>query len=153
MNPVIEMIWDEGADASFGLPAYATPGAAGADLRANFLDRGDVLVQPGARLLISTGLRLAIPAGYEVQIRPRSGLALKHGITLANAPGTIDSDYRGALGVILLNTGTEAFQIRHGDRIAQMVVAPVVQAAFALVSELDTTARGAGGFGSTGRGS
>jgi dUTP pyrophosphatase len=147
------MIWDEGADASFGLPAYATPGAAGADLRANFLDRGDVLVQPGARLLISTGLRLAIPAGYEVQIRPRSGLALKHGITLANAPGTIDSDYRGALGVILLNTGTEAFQIRHGDRIAQMVVAPVVQAAFALVSELDTTARGAGGFGSTGRGS
>ena len=153
MNPVIEMIWDEGADASFGLPAYATPGAAGADLRANFLDRGDVLVQPGARLLISTGLRLAIPSGYEVQIRPRSGLALKHGITLANAPGTIDSDYRGALGVILLNTGTEAFQIRHGDRIAQMVVAPVVKAAFALVSELDTTARGAGGFGSTGRGS
>ena len=153
MNPVIEMTWEEGADAIFGLPAYATPGAAGADLRANFLDRGDVLVQPGARLLISTGLRLAIPAGYEVQIRPRSGLALKHGITLANAPGTIDSDYRGALGVILLNTGTEAFQIRHGDRIAQMVVAPVVQAAFALVSELDTTARGAGGFGSTGRGS
>ena len=153
MNPVIEMNWDVGADASFGLPAYATPGAAGADLRANFLDRGDVLVQPGARLLIGTGLRLAIPAGYEVQIRPRSGLALKHGITLANAPGTIDSDYRGALGVILLNTGTEAFQIRHGDRIAQMVVAPVVQAEFAFVSELDTTARGAGGFGSTGRGS
>ena len=153
MNPVIEMTWEEGADASFGLPAYATPGAAGADLRANFLDRGDAIVQPGARLLIGTGLRLAIPAGYEVQNRPRSGLALKHGITLANAPGTIDSDYRGALGVILLNTGSEAFQIRHGDRIAQMVVAPVVQAAFALVSELDTTARGAGGFGSTGRGS
>ena len=110
MNPVIEMTWEEGADASFGLPAYATPGAAGADLRANFLDRGDVIVQPGARLLIGTGLRLAIPAGYEVQIRPRSGLALKHGITLANAPGTIDSDYRGALGVILLNTGTEPFR-------------------------------------------
>ena len=153
MNPVIEMTWEAGAGVSFGLPAYATLGAAGADLRANFVDRGDVLVQPGARLLIGTGLRLAIPVGYEVQIRPRSGLALKHGITLANAPGTIDSDYRGALGVILLNTGTEAFQIRHGDRIAQMVVAPVVQAEFALVSELDATARGAGGFGSTGRGS
>jgi len=153
VNPVIEMTWDEGADASFGLPAYATPGAAGADLRANFLDRGDVIVQSGARLLVGTGLRLAIPPGYEVQIRPRSGLALKHGITLANTPGTVDRDYRGALGVILLNMGAEAFQVHHGDRIAQMVVAPVVQAEFALVSELDTTSRGAGGFGSTGRGS
>jgi dUTP pyrophosphatase len=103
--------------------------------------------------LIGTGLRLAIPTGYEVQIRPRSGLALKFGITLANAPGTIDSDYRGPLGVILLNTGTEAFAVRHGDRIAQMVVAPVVQAEFAEVSKLDATVRGAGGFGSTGRSS
>ena len=153
MNPVIEMTWDEGADTSFGLPAYATPGAVGADLRANFPDRADVIVLPSARVLIGTGLRLAIPAGYEVQIRPRSGLALKHGITLANAPGTIDSDYRGPLGVILLNTGTEAFAVRHGDRIAQMIVAPVVQAEFSQVSQLDTTLRGTGGFGSTGRGS
>ncbi|MDO7737255.1 MULTISPECIES: dUTP diphosphatase, partial [Planktomarina] len=136
---------------SFGLPAYATTGAAGADLRANFPDRADVTLQPGGRALIGTGLRLAIPTGYEVQIRPRSGLALKFGITLANAPGTIDSDYRGPLGVILLNTGTEAFAVRHGDRIAQMIVAPVVQAEFAEVSKLDTTPRGAGGFGSTGR--
>ena len=153
MNPVIEMTWDEGADTSFGLPTYATPGAAGADLRANFPDRAEVIVPPGGRVLIGTGLRLAIPAGYEVQIRPRSGLALKHGITLANAPGTIDSDYRGPLGVILLNTGTEAFAVRHGDRIAQMIVAPVVQAEFSQVSQLDTTLRGTGGFGSTGRGS
>ena len=153
MNLVIEMTWDEGADTSFGQPAYATPGAAGADLRANLPDRADVIVPSGARVLIGTGLRLAIPAGYEVQIRPRSGLALKFGITLANAPGTIDSDYRGPLGVILLNTGTEAFAVRHGDRIAQMIVAPVVQAEFAEVSKLDTTPRGAGGFGSTGRSS
>ena len=109
MNPVIEMTWEAGADVSFGLPAYATTGAAGADLRANFPDRADVTLQPGGRALIGTGLRLAIPTGYEVQIRPRSGLALKFGITLANAPGTIDSDYRGPLGVILLNTGTEAY--------------------------------------------
>ena len=151
MNPVIEMTWDAGADATFGLPAYATTGAAGADLRANFPDREDVIVQPGARALIGTGLRLAIPGGYEVQIRPRSGLSLKHGITLANSPGTIDSDYRGPLGVILLNTGTEAFTVRHGERIAQMIVAPVVQAEFAQVSKLDATPRGLGGFGSTGR--
>ena len=153
MNPVIEMTWEAGADASFGFPAYATMGAAGADLRANFPDRADVIVQPGGRALIGTGLRLAIPTGYEVQIRPRSGLALKFGITLANAPGTIDSDYRGPLGVILLNTATEAFAVRHGDRIAQMIVAPVVQAEFAEVSKLDTTPRGEGGFGSTGRSS
>jgi dUTP pyrophosphatase len=96
-------------------------------------------------------VRLAIPVGFEVQIRPRSGLALKHGITLANAPGTIDSDYRGLLGVILLNTGAEAFTVCHGDRIAQMVVAPVVQAAFLPVTQLDETDRGHGGFGSTGQ--
>ena len=145
------MMWDVGADQSLGLPAYGTLGAAGADLKANFLDRGDVSMQPGARALITTGLRLAIPVGFEVQIRPRSGLALKYGITLANAPGTIDSDYRGPLGVILLNTGAKVFTIFHGDRVAQMVLAPVVQADFTLAMQLDDTDRGQGGFGSTGQ--
>nr|WP_272490733.1 dUTP diphosphatase [Mesobacterium pallidum] len=149
---VIEFLWDEGADRSLGLPAYATAGAAGADLRANFPDRGEVVLDPGARALVPTGLRLAIPEGYEVQLRPRSGLALKHGITLPNSPGTIDSDYRGPLGVIVMNAGTEPFTVKHGERIAQMVVAPVVQAGFELVSVLSGTARGTGGFGSTGRG-
>ena len=144
-------MWKADADRSFGLPAYETPGAAGADLRANLLDRADVVVQPGMRALIPTGLRLAIPIGFEVQIRPRSGLALKHGVTLANAPGSIDSDYRGALGVILLNTGAVAFTVCHGDRIAQMVVAPVAQATFMAVTQLDETDRGQGGFGSTGQ--
>ncbi|MBW4973552.1 dUTP diphosphatase [Roseovarius mucosus] len=142
--------WEEGADRALGLPTYETAGAAGADLRANFPDRGAVTLAPGARVLVPTGLRLAIPAGYEVQLRPRSGLALKHGITLPNSPGTIDSDYRGPLGVIVLNAGTEAFEITHGMRIAQMVVAPVLQARFDLVETLEPTARGAGGFGSTG---
>ncbi|VVS97314.1 deoxyuridinetriphosphatase [Roseovarius sp. EC-HK134] len=142
--------WEEGADRALGLPTYETAGAAGADLRANFPDRGAVTLAPGARVLVPTGLRLAIPTGYEVQLRPRSGLALKHGITLPNSPGTIDSDYRGPLGVIVLNAGTEAFEITHGMRIAQMVVAPVLQARFDLVETLEPTARGAGGFGSTG---
>ncbi len=142
--------WDEGADRSFGLPAYATAGAAGADLRANFSDRRAVVLTSGARVLVTTGLRIAVPAGYEVQLRPRSGLALRHGITLPNSPGTIDSDYRGPLGVIVMNCGTEPFVIEHGARIAQMVVAPVMQARFDVVSDLDETPRGAGGFGSTG---
>lgn len=146
----ITVQWDEGADRDLGLPRYATAGAAGADLRANLPDRGRVTLGAGARALIPTGLRLAIPEGFEVQIRPRSGLALKHGITLPNSPGTIDSDYRGPLGVIVMNAGEKAFVISHGDRIAQMVVAPVVQAEFALVETLDETPRGAGGFGSTG---
>jgi dUTP pyrophosphatase len=120
-------------------------------LRANFLDRGAVVLEPGARILVPTGLRLAVPEGYEVQLRPRSGLALKHGITLPNSPGTIDSDYRGPLGVIVMNAGSEAFEIAHGDRIAQMVVAPVVRARFTLVDALADTDRGTGGFGSTGR--
>ena len=102
--------------------------------------------------MVPTGLRMEIPKGFEVQIRPRSGLALKHGITIPNAPGTIDSDYRGPLGVILLNAGTEMFHVAHGDRIAQMVVAPVVQAHFTIMDTLTDTTRGAGGFGSTGRG-
>ena len=147
----IQVMWDDGADQTLGLPFYASAGAAGADLRANFPDRGMLTLAAGARALVPTGLRLAIPLGYEVQLRPRSGLALKHGITLPNSPGTIDSDYRGPLGVIVMNAGQEKFDIAHGDRIAQMIVAPVVMADFALVDTLDDTDRGTGGFGSTGR--
>ncbi|MEM6304105.1 MAG: dUTP diphosphatase [Pseudomonadota bacterium] len=143
--------WVEGADRRHGLPAYASAGAAGADLRAH-VPQEPLKVAAGERALVPTGLRLAIPPGFEVQLRPRSGLALKHGITLPNSPGTIDSDYRGELGVILLNTGAEGFEITHGMRIAQMIVAPVVQARFEAVETLEDTARGAGGFGSTGVG-
>ena len=150
MKTVVTFAWLDDADRALGLPAYATSGAAGADLRANFADREATTLAPGARALIPTGLRMAIPAGFEVQIRPRSGLALKHGITLANAPGTIDSDYRGPLGVILMNLGDAPFDVTHGMRIAQMVVAPVTQATFVVTDELDETPRGAGGFGSTG---
>jgi dUTP pyrophosphatase len=135
------------------LPAYETAGAAGADLRANFPPDSraqGVTLAPGCRALVPTGLQLAIPQGFEVQVRPRSGLALKHGLSIPNSPGTIDSDYRGPLGVIVQNGGTVPYTIAHGDRIAQMVVAPVVQARLALVDRLDDTARGAGGFGSTG---
>ncbi|ASP20317.1 deoxyuridine 5'-triphosphate nucleotidohydrolase [Antarctobacter heliothermus] len=142
--------WEDAADRALGLPVYATAGAAGADLRANLPDRGQMVLAPGARALVPTGLRIAIPGGFEVQVRPRSGLALKHGITLPNAPGTIDSDYRGPLGVIVMNAGDETFVIHHGDRIAQMVVAPVVRAVFQ-EGALAETARGMGGFGSTGR--
>jgi dUTP pyrophosphatase len=148
----IRIAWVEGADQGLGMPAYATLGAAGADLRANFKDRASVVIAPGARALVPTGLIMEIPEGWEVQVRPRSGLALKHGITLPNSPGTIDSDYRGEVGVIVLNAGSDAFTVAHGDRIAQMVVAPVVQAEFALADAVSETARGAGGFGSTGRG-
>ena len=155
MTPVLHFTWTADADPSLGLPSYETKGAAGADLRAN-LDEADraagVVLAPMARALVPTGLRVEIPEGFEVQIRPRSGLALKHGISLPNTPGTIDSDYRGPLGVILINLGTEPFTIAHGDRIAQMVVAPVVQARFELAQDLSDTKRGAGGFGSTGRG-
>ncbi|HEY9037573.1 MAG TPA: dUTP diphosphatase [Roseovarius sp.] len=148
----VTLCWDDGADRNLGLPVYASQGAAGADLRANFPGGAGVVLEPGARALVPTGLRLAIPEGYEVQLRPRSGLALKHGVTLANAPGTIDSDYRGPLGVILINLGDAPFEVAHGARIAQMVVAPVVVAEFALTETLEDTARGAGGFGSTGVG-
>ncbi|MBO9450888.1 dUTP diphosphatase [Tropicibacter sp. R16_0] len=148
----IRVIRDEDSDPQIALPSYETAGAAGADVRANFPDRTGVVLAPGARALIPTGLRLEIPAGFEVQVRPRSGLALKHGITLPNTPGTIDSDYRGPLGVILLNAGTEPFEVAHGERIAQLIVAPVLQAQFDLVDGLSDTERGSGGFGSTGRG-
>ncbi len=139
-------------DAGFGLPAYQTEGAAGADLRASFPPAGremGLTLAPGARALVPTGLSMAISAGFEGQIRPRSGLALRHGVTVANAPGTIDSDYRGEVQVLLVNLGTEAFTIAHGDRIAQFVLAAVTQADFSF-GALDDTARGAGGFGSTG---
>ncbi len=139
-----------GTDASVPLPAYETQGAAGADICANLPGSAPVTLPPGARALVPTGLAMAIPQGFEVQIRPRSGLALKHGIALVNSPGTIDSDYRGEVGIIMLNTSDTAFEVTHGMRIAQMVVAPVVQAIFAEVSSLNDTARGAGGFGSTG---
>ena len=132
--------------AGLPLPAYATSGAAGMDV----VSAEDVTIAPGARHAVATGLALAIPQGYEVQVRPRSGLALKHGITVPNTPGTIDSDYRGELKVILINHGTEPFAIQRGDRIAQLVLAPVVQAMWEEVAELDATDRGEGGFGSTG---
>ena len=128
------------------LPAYATDGAAGMDV----LAAEDVTLSPGMRYPVATGFALAIPAGYEVQVRPRSGLALKHGITLPNTPGTIDSDYRGELKVILINLGDADFVIARGDRIAQLVLAPVTLARWDEVAELDETARGSGGFGSTG---
>lgn len=128
------------------LPEYATDGAAGMDV----LAAEDVTLAPGARHAVATGLAVAIPPGYEIQVRPRSGLALKHGITVPNTPGTIDSDYRGELKVILINLGGEDFAIRRGDRIAQLVLAPVVRASWLKVDELDETLRGEGGFGSTG---
>lgn len=132
--------------AGLPLPAYATSGAAGMDV----VSAEDVTLAPGARHAVATGLALAIPAGYEIQVRPRSGLALKHGITVPNTPGTIDSDYRGELKVILTNHGAEPFTVQRGDRVAQLVLAPVVQAAWDEVAELDVTKRGEGGFGSTG---
>ena len=149
-RPALKIMRVAGSDPDMDLPAYETPGAAGADLRANFPDRTGVTLAPLERALVPTGLAMAIPQGFEVQVRPRSGLALKHGIALVNSPGTIDSDYRGEVGVIILNTSDQPFEIAHGMRIAQMVLAPVVQAAFEEVDALDDTARGAGGFGSTG---
>jgi dUTP pyrophosphatase len=133
---------------AFSLPEYMTAHAAGADVRAALAE--DLVLAPGARALVPTGMALAIPEGFEVQVRPRSGLALKHGVLLPNAPGTIDADYRGELKVILMNAGSEPFTVRPGDRIAQLVVAPVVQARFEIVDELPPTDRGAGGFGHTG---
>ena len=130
------------------LPAYATDGAAGMDVQAAVEDQ--TILAPGERLAVPTGLAMAIPAGFEVQVRPRSGLALRHGLTIANAPGTIDSDYRGEVRVPLINLGDEAFTVERGMRIAQLVIAPVVQAGFDEVTDLSETERGAGGFGSTG---
>ena len=141
------------ADRAIALPCYQTAGAAGMDLRANFApqDRTGVLLQPLMRALIPMGFCIAIPTGYEAQIRPRSGLAHKHGVTLANAVGTIDSDYRGPIGVVLINLSADAVQINHGDRIAQMVFAPVLQVEWHVCDHLPDTVRGSGGFGSTGQ--
>ena len=133
------------------LPGYETAGSAGMDLRAALAEDVPVTLAPGARTLVPTGLKIALEPGFEAQVRPRSGLALKHGITCLNSPGTIDSDYRGEVGVILINHGAEPFVIRRGERIAQMVIAPYAQAEMTEVPALDETARGAGGFGSTGR--
>ncbi len=142
-------------DPALPLPAYATAGAAGMDLRASLHagDRAEGIKLPsGARALVPTGLAMAIPPGFEAQIRPRSGLAAHHGVTLSNSPGTIDSDYRGEIMVLMINLGAETYLIRHGERIAQMVIAPVVQAAMVRVDALPGSERGAGGFGSTGVG-
>ena len=130
------------------LPAYATSGAAGLDLLAAITE--DTVIQPGARVLVPTGLAIALPPGYELQVRPRSGLALKNGIVLPNSPGTVDEDYRGELLVIVMNAGSEPFTVTRGMRIAQGILAPVVRIAWEEVVELPETARGAGGFGSTG---
>jgi len=135
--------------ADLPLPEYATQDSAGMDLLAAV--DGDRTLAPGKRMLVPTGLAIALPPGYEAQVRPRSGLALKNGITVLNSPGTVDADYRGEVGVILANLGDQPFVITRGMRIAQMVIAPVTQARFALADSLDETARGAGGFGSTGR--
>ena len=135
--------------ADLPLPRYETAGAAGMDLMAAVA--ADLVLQPGARAIVPTGLQIAVPPGHEGQVRPRSGLAAKHGVTVLNAPGTIDCDYRGEVGVILINLGPEPFTVTRGLRIAQLLIAPVVQAGPVDVDSLDDTARGAGGFGSTGR--
>lgn len=146
----ILVLREPGADGALPLPEYQTAGAAGADLRAD-LGGGSLVLAPGQIALVPTGLRVQIPEGYEMQIRPRSSLALKHGVTLPNTPGTIDSDYRGPLGVIMINLGPAPYTVTHGERIAQAVIAPVIRASYVMAETLDQTARGEGGFGSTGR--
>lgn len=146
-QPIIDVVRLPHAE-GLPLPSYATEGAAGMDLLAAVMS--SVVIPPGGRMLVPTGLRIAIPPGYELQVRPRSGLALKNGIVLPNSPGTIDEDYRGEVGVIVLNAGDAPFTVERGMRIAQAVIAPVVRAAWREVAELPETARGAGGFGSTG---
>ena len=146
--PVVQLPHAQGLP----LPAYETPLAAGMDLRAAVGDDAPMTLKPMARAMVPTGLSFAVPAGFEAQVRPRSGLAAKAGITCLNTPGTIDADYRGEVKVILINLGEEDFVIRRGDRIAQLVIAPVASAQWRPVESLDETARGAGGFGSTGAG-
>lgn len=149
MNPVIPIKRLAHAE-GLPLPAYETAQAAGMDLRAAVPEHEPMVLRPGSRAAVPTGLAFALPAGFEAQVRPRSGLALRAGVTQLNTPGTIDADYRGEVMVIMVNHGAEDFTIRRGDRIAQLVVAPVVQASWAEVDSLDETARGSGGFGSTG---
>lgn len=145
----IELNWIEGVDrCDLKLPAYETTGSAGMDIEAAVAD--EVQIAPGEIKLIPTGVRVAIPEGYEIQVRPRSGLAVKHGITLINSPGTIDSDYRGEIKVGLINHGSKNFSVRRGDRVAQLVVSRVANAKFKVVTELSETERGEGGFGHTG---
>ena len=151
MEPEILILKTDDADASLPLPSYETAGAAGADLRAD-LGGDQITLAPMERKLIPTGLKMQIPPGFEVQIRARSGAALRDGLAMVNGVGTIDSDYRGPVGVIAINLSDKPLVINHGDRVAQIVVAPVVQARFTGSEMLEETARGAGGFGSTGRG-
>lgn len=149
----ISVVREDWADPDVALPAHATAGSAGADIRANLpiADRVEgIVLAPMARVVVPTGLRVAVPDGYEMQLRPRSGLARDAGITLPNTPATIDADYRGPLGVLLVNLGVAPYVVRHGDRIAQAIVAPVVRAGWTVVTDLPPTARGEGGFGSTG---
>jgi dUTP pyrophosphatase len=145
---IAEVIIETAAGEDVGLPRYASEGSAGADVRANISE--PAVVPPGTSMLIPTGLKFAIPDVYEIQVRPRSGLAFKHQVTVLNTPGTIDSDYRGELKVLLINHGQEPFTVEPGMRIAQIVVAPVVKAIFMRVTELSSTVRGSGGFGHTG---
>ena len=149
MSPEISVVRLEHA-LGLPLPSYETPGAAGMDLRAAVAEDQPMVLRPGARLAVPTGLCIALPEGFEAQVRPRSGLALKNGVAPLNSPGTIDADYRGEIKVILINLGEEELIIRRGDRIAQMVIAPVVQASWLETTNLDVTTRGSGGFGSTG---
>jgi len=147
-NQVVALVQVDPEGEGLELPAYATAGAAGMDLRAA-VDH-EMTIEPGQRALVPTGIRIAVPPGFEAQVRPRSGLALKHGVTIPNAPGTIDADYRGPLGVIMANLGDEPFVIRRGDRIAQLVIAPVARAELEVVDKLPDSTRGNGGFGHTG---
>lgn len=151
--PTIRVARTEAADTTLPLPIYATAGAAGADVRADLppeMRAQGLTLAPGARVVVPTGLVLEIPPGWEIQVRPRSGLALKRGLTLPNSPGTIDSDYRGELGVILVNLDSVPQTVSHGERIAQLIVAPAPQATFEAAGTLSASARAAGGFGSTG---
>lgn len=149
MTPTVAFLRLPGND-DLPLPSYATEGAAGFDLRAAVPADEPAVLDPGKRMLVQTGFAVGLPAGWEMQIRPRSGLAVKNGVTVLNTPGTVDCDYRGPVGVCLINLGEEPFTIARGDRIAQAVIAPAPQAALVAVESLDETARGAGGFGSTG---
>jgi dUTP pyrophosphatase len=153
MSVTIKFLRLPESDPAVPLPEYATAGAAGADIRANLpreTRMDGIIIAPMGRVVVPTGLAVEIPHGFEIQIRARSGLALRDGIALPNAPATIDSDYRGPIGVILINLGAEPFLVEHGARIAQIIIAPVVQARFHLVATLEDTPRGAGGYGSTG---
>jgi dUTP pyrophosphatase len=145
--PIVRLPHAEGLP----MPAYETAQAAGMDLRAAVPQDAPLTLRPGGRFAVPTGLAFALPPGFEGQVRPRSGLAMKHGITCLNSPGTVDADYRGEVKVILVNHGEEDFVIRRGERIAQLIITPVIQTVWAEVDSLDETARGAGGFGSTGR--